>query len=506
MISTSVACCATGITGEFRALPTMQDNTARVAIVGADPAGLAAARYLSDRTNVDITLFEKGRNLSARLCPVDIGVQCGGCKGLCNVIAGFGGSMHYGDSIKLSLLPAGRRLRELFGARKSTELMENALRFFQKSEQEIIPKSPKLSKLFEKSPFDLRDYDVIEVAESDLKRILVSHYFYLKNNVNIKKRSRVISVEKNKDEFYIEYHQQGNRYSQNFDFVILGTGGAGRADCKKILLENCVKTSPPWYSIGIRVELPNEYLELFYKLHADLKFSSVDGFAHKIKSLCFSAGPMGGKLKFCNYADQFRAPVTFLDGHSVYENNSSFVGAHSNIAILAQVDEGINWLEENLIEKYIGINKGLPIWQPAGEFCSNEHREASSYFETPMCAPSNSTLIRGNIADLLPDSLRESLSAATIDFLRIVAEGTGRTISDVIKQCAIVAPAVEFFWDVVDVSPSMETSINGLYVVGDSAGIAQGNLQAVMTGIAASSSISDAANWRRGINLGQLAS
>ena len=480
-------------------------NQTRVAIIGAGPAGLSAARDLSDRSNVNVTLFEKGRNLSARLCPVDLGVRCEGCKGLCNVIAGFGGSMHYGDSIKLSLLPAGRRLQELFGVEQSAKLMKAALRFFQKSEHEVVLTTGELSRLFENSPFELRNYDVIEVAENELKRILEGHYFILSNSISIEKRSRVTSVQKAGDGFLIEYHQSGNVFSQYYDFVILGTGRAGRADCKKILMDNGVETLPPRYSIGIRAELPKEYLEPFYRLHADLKFSSADGFDHKIKSFCFSAGPAGGKLKFCNYADQFSKPVTFLDGHSVYEHTSLFSDAFSNIAILAQVDEEVSWLEENLITKYINSSGGRPIWQPATEFCLNEHSSASR-FEVAKNTPSNPTLVRGDISELLPASLRKSLSAATIDFLKIVAEATGDSIQEVTSKCTIAAPAVEFIWDVVSVTPSMETSIDGLYVVGDSAGIAQGNLQAVMTGLAASSNIAKAISRHKGVSFGQLAS
>ena len=87
-----------------------------VLIIGAGPAGIAAALTLIDEGYTgEIRLVELGRDLPSRLCPVDRGHACAGCGGTCNVLSGLGGCIHYGDAVKLSLLPAGKRLRDTLG-------------------------------------------------------------------------------------------------------------------------------------------------------------------------------------------------------------------------------------------------------------------------------------------------------------------------------------------------------------------------------------------------------
>jgi len=102
-----------------------------VAIVGAGPAGLSLAWTLAPHLpRGAITLFESGRKQRARICPIDLGLSCNGCKGICNVISGIGGCIHYGDSTKLSGYPAGRRLRDLLGKAPYEKFESLALKFF----------------------------------------------------------------------------------------------------------------------------------------------------------------------------------------------------------------------------------------------------------------------------------------------------------------------------------------------------------------------------------------
>lgn len=94
-----------------------------VVIAGAGPAGLACARAIvSERPDLDVLLLEAGRPYQRRPRPVDRGFKCTGCGGVCNVISGFGGSMHYGDGAKLSQPPSGRRLVDHFGTARAEEL------------------------------------------------------------------------------------------------------------------------------------------------------------------------------------------------------------------------------------------------------------------------------------------------------------------------------------------------------------------------------------------------
>lgn len=68
-------------------------------IVGMGPAGLGTALGLRRTAPQEkVLLIDKGRPLTRRACPADLGKLCRGCGETCNVVSGFGGSMHVGDA------------------------------------------------------------------------------------------------------------------------------------------------------------------------------------------------------------------------------------------------------------------------------------------------------------------------------------------------------------------------------------------------------------------------
>ena len=88
-----------------------------VIIIGAGPGGIFAAYELLQHTNnLKIAVFEAGKPLHQRHCPID-GEKiksCIGCKS-CSIMSGFGGAGAFSDG-KLSLSPdVGGMLPELIG-------------------------------------------------------------------------------------------------------------------------------------------------------------------------------------------------------------------------------------------------------------------------------------------------------------------------------------------------------------------------------------------------------
>ncbi|KAB2887365.1 MAG: FAD-dependent oxidoreductase, partial [Desulfobulbaceae bacterium] len=66
-----------------------------VIIVGGGPAGLFAAFYLSEHSNLDVLLIEKGKAPLKRQCPIkDAG--CIKCRP-CNILCGIGGAGLFSD-------------------------------------------------------------------------------------------------------------------------------------------------------------------------------------------------------------------------------------------------------------------------------------------------------------------------------------------------------------------------------------------------------------------------
>jgi uncharacterized FAD-dependent dehydrogenase len=67
-----------------------------VIIVGAGPAGLFAAYYLSEHADLRVLLIEKGKAPLRRKCPMKANDDCQRCKP-CNILSGVGGAGLFSD-------------------------------------------------------------------------------------------------------------------------------------------------------------------------------------------------------------------------------------------------------------------------------------------------------------------------------------------------------------------------------------------------------------------------
>src|SRR5210317_2204962 len=82
--------------GEKMAAKAASKNTYDVIIVGGGPAGLFAAYYLSEHSDLRVLLLEKGKGTSQRNCPIKEEQQCVKCKP-CNILCGIGGAGLFSD-------------------------------------------------------------------------------------------------------------------------------------------------------------------------------------------------------------------------------------------------------------------------------------------------------------------------------------------------------------------------------------------------------------------------
>jgi len=454
----------------------------RICVIGAGPAGLSFAKTISNsKDNIKVDIVELGRNLPSRICPVDLNKKCNGCNGVCNVISGLGGSIHFGDSIKLSGFPAGRRLKTLLGE-DYRALEEQALGFFGcSSTRFLIPESDK----FEDQ--NIRPYPVLEVSQEFLASRLIKIRSDLTNKCALYSRTKVHSVEKLNKGFRVFKSRGTEKYYKDYEIVVFATGRAGFSSTTKMLEGLGVRSAPPKISIGIRLELPAQFLRPMYKAHADFKFTTTyEG--RKVKSFCFSSNDLwGGRLKFCHYQDQFAFPVVFLDGHSTVSDNltASQNGAMGNFALLAQLDsaKNISWLSEDFVSRYHEVYDGKPIFESLSTFLEIDNVDQNSVL------PSIADISVGKISELIPTIEHRILKSACFDVLRRIAATSKVDFNEVINSGIVLAPEVEFFWPTVDITECFQSNIAGIYALGDAAGVAQGNLQAAISGIACANSI-----------------
>lgn len=456
----------------------------RVAIVGGGPAGLSCALALSGMAQLfDVHLYERGRSQRARTCPVDLGFDCRGCKGICNVISGNGGAMHYGDSIKISGYPSGRRLFDLLGAERYWHVQEQALQIFGLTSSDL-DSSPEIAFHGRK----LRQYPIAEVEAEALAEIInVTFERLRKNSVTIHQRRTISDISRlPSGRFHLSVEGTSTPEISDFDRVVFATGRAGFASTDRLLGELGVGKISPLISIGARLELPSRLLNPLYNAHKDFKFSELHE-GYKVKSFCFSNHKdQGGRLKYCHYQNQFHREVVFLDGHSNISKSSRHTDLtpKGNFALLVQLPSSfdLEWLDHKFVENYYNTSKGKPVFEAAASFLGGIDIGGD-------VKPSVDDCRKMEVASLFPEPVVSSLQSACSAVLETIALANQSAKDEVARVAIVVAPEVEFFWPSVSVNPSFETNVSGLYVIGDSAGIAQGNLQAAISGLIAAHDI-----------------
>ena len=453
----------------------------RVAIIGAGPAGLAAADLLNQSGNIDVEVFEAGRRKRARICPVDRGLVCDGCAGTCNVIKGVGGCIQPGDSVKLSAFPSGRRLAEHLGPARAQWAEKAALQFFGMNANRFLQgATQKFGEL------ELRHYPIHEVTPEDVDGLHDKFEKILERVQHFHVRTRVAKIAKGDDGFEIET-VEGGRIQRAFDKVIVSTGRSGFTSILRNSHDLNVVSQDPSISVGMRIELPAEMLLPMFSSHKDFKFSKIYN-GQKVKSFCFSsAGLNGGRLKYCHYPSQFDYPVIFLDGHADYDNhtfNPKTRTKFGNIGLLVQMPRklGISWMNEEFVSRYYSMTNGKPLVQTFNSFVRRE------VDERPIQA-SVRDITTGRLDDLFSTEIHHALTLAVDDVLRGIVENSSFDLSELRLAANCVGPEVEFFWPTIDASRHFQTTEPGLFFAGDALGIAQGNLQAAVSGVVAAKGI-----------------
>jgi len=93
-----------------------------VIIVGAGPAGIFSALELTEKSNLNVLILDRGPDIDKRKCPSSRGFECVHCEP-CSVLSGWGGAGAYSDG-KLTLsTEVGGWLNQYVSTKELAELV-----------------------------------------------------------------------------------------------------------------------------------------------------------------------------------------------------------------------------------------------------------------------------------------------------------------------------------------------------------------------------------------------
>lgn len=441
-----------------------------IVIVGAGPCGIACALSAADKDK-HVAIIEGGSNHTDRFCAVDAGEECRGCKS-CNVISGLGGCIHYGDSAKLSYFPSGKELKKKLGE-DYDRIRDEACAFWGvDSQKDFISNAI----FIRDHDFSVKEYPVCVLGSNAIKQKINDWWQEIQKKQVEYINGEMIDFEKKEDVFIVTLRDNKKLLCKK---LVLAMGRKGTKWLRDNVLHKGIDYKAPISSMGLRFEMPKDFLVELGKRHPDFK-ARVERNKVKFKTFCFCAGIHGGRLKFTNYGD-----YTLLDGHVLTECDVE--SDYGNFALLRQVvpsektNVDYHHFVDGILKDYYAICAGRPIYQSFINFEKMLDENSSFSISTPCVK-------EGPVYKLLGENLNEYCDVAQ-EIFRYIADINGISIEELLSEVNVVGLELEGLWDHIITDEKFMTNIEGLYFGGDCSGEAQGILQATMMGIKISESL-----------------
>jgi len=464
-----------------------------VIVVGAGPSAafLAYEMIQLDKTK-KVLLVEQGKRVEDRMCPIEKLGKCIHCKPMCNITCGFSGAGAFSDG-KLSLyneedddIYVGGVLHEYIGVEETKRLIDYTdkiyLEFGADKKLEGIEHKEEIKKIYNKAKkedINLINIPIRHLGTEKAHELYKKMEDYLRdNNINLMFETAVtdliieagkisgVKIKRSKD---IENNNIEAEciYAEN---VVLAVGRKGANWLVEMCDKHDIKTKAGTVDIGIRYELPDSVMKDVNKYMYEGKFIGRPGpFKDKVRTFC--QNPSG----FVS-TEVYDENLTLVNGHSYKDKKST----NTNLAILVShnfnypfnkpIDYGRN-VAKNLNE----LGNGNIVVQRLGDIRRGK-RTWEEELKNNSVVPTLKTAVAGDITFALGYRTMTNI-LGFINSLDKVVEGFAN------PDNLLYGPEIKFYSNTVLINNNFETSIKGLYSIGDGGGMTRGLMMASASGV-----------------------
>jgi len=464
-----------------------------VIVVGMGPSSIFCAYELIKLKKFKkVLLIDQGKRVEDRCCPIEKTKKCIHCKPMCNITNGFSGAGAFSDG-KLSLynpndddIHVGGNLHKYIGVPKTKELIDYTDKIYldfgadKKLEgTEYQEEIAKISERAEKDGVKLINIPIRHLGTEKSHEVYGRLEKYIEDNgiemlfntavTDLIVEDGTIKGVKIKEAKHLEDEEHDSE-AILADKVVLAVGRKGANWLVDMCNKHHIKTDTGIVDIGVRYELPDEVMKDVNKYMYEAKFTGrVGPFRDKVRTFC--QNPSG----FVS-AEVYDNNLTLVNGHSYKERKST----NTNLALLVShhfthpFNKPIEY-GRNVAQNLNDLGAGNIVVQRLGDIYRGK-RTWDYELERNSVVPTLKSAVAGDITFALGYRTMVSL----LEFIRAidkVVEGFGH------PDNLLYAPEIKFYSNKVIINEQFETSIKGLYSIGDGGGMTRGLMMASCSGI-----------------------
>jgi uncharacterized FAD-dependent dehydrogenase len=445
-----------------------------VVIVGAGPAGLFAAYELCEKTDLNISVIDMGKEVDKRNCPMDKTDECVNCNP-CNVMAGVGGAGGLSDGT-LNIRPdIGGNLYEFLSYKKAWDLIRYVDQLYlnhgapKKLTKASVKEEEELTRKAASAGIDFIQIPQRHIGSDHTPAVVNS----IKNMLEDKGVSFLLKTE------IIDILNGGVKTKKGEDigakYLVVTPGRSGSPWFVKQAEKLNLKRRHGAIDVGVRVEVPGIVMDPVCNINRDPKFHiTTPTYDDFVRTFCVNHRGFVVKEMYKDVGEGYVG----VNGHSLRDRQSE----NTNFAFLTRIEltepvENSTEYGASIARTATTLGGGKPLIQRLGDL-RRGRRSTWKRVERGHVKPTLRGVTPGDIAMVMPHRIVTNIMEG-LEKLDLVIPGVAA------DSTLLYAPEIKFYAMRVEVGASMETSKKNLFIAGDGAGVSRGIITASATGVMA---------------------